>query len=162
MTTNTRPRATKKFKALIAAGLSESDALTVMGADDSATQVEPDAKAQLIDAGFTEEQATKILADRDKGKGKKKGKKAKAKQVEAAPEALTPKQEAEALVASKGLTFTRGRVYGGAALAEALVRVMKTGTAEVVTSSGVGRVSAVLVYRETSGDVACQNLAKPV
>lgn len=160
MTTNTRPRSTKKFKALIAAGLSETDAFAVMGVDGNMpNDAEPDALTQLVDAGFTQDEAAKILADRDTGKGKKKkGKKAKAQ----APEALTPKQEAEALVASKGLTFTRGRVYGGASLAEALVRVMKTGSAEIVTSSGVGRVSAVLVYRETSGDVAMQNLSKPV
>lgn len=161
----TRPRATKKFKALIAAGLSETEAFNVLGVGDEAPTVESDPVADLVTAGFTEVQARKIIADRAAGegkvKGKKKGKKAKA-EAAPEPEVISPKQAAEALVAQQGMTFTRGRVYGGIELAKAIVRVSETGTPEIVASSGVGRTSAVLVYRETSGDVAQQNLMKPV
>lgn len=113
----------------------------------------------LIAADFSDEQALTLLgatapAPAKKAKGKKK---AKAQ----APE-LTAKQQGEALVAKRGLAFTRGRVYVNGSIIEAQVRVLKTGTPEVVTTSGVGRIVAVLVYREDSGDVAVQNLAQPV
>lgn len=173
--TISRPKATKKYKALIAAGVSESDALDIMGVA-PAQPAEPavdERLAGLIDGGFTEEQATKILADRDaqakpakKGKGKK-GKKAKASAAikaevaEVVAASMSPKERAEALVAQNGLTFTRGRVYVTPAIIEALVRVTKTGKPEVITASGVGRVAAVLVYKEESGDVAVQNLSQP-
>ena len=127
MSTNTRIRSTKKYKALIAADFSDDDAM-------------------------------KILAPEAKAKKKGKGKKAKAQ----APAELTAKQVAEALVAQRGLAFTRGRVYTNGPIIEAQVRVLKTGTPEVVQTSGVGRIVAVLIYREDSGDVAVQNLAKPV
>lgn len=42
---------------------------------------------------------------------------------------------------------------------EAAVRVRKTGSPELIRSSGVGHTKAVLLYREDSGDVAAQNLA---
>lgn len=164
-TSTTRPRATKAFKALIAAGFDDAEALNVLG-----VQAEPEVDpriATLVAGGFTAEQAEAIIAGKDgakggnKGKGKK-GKKAKAEpEAEAAPE-LTNKQIAEALVASQGLAFTRGRVYGGVNLAEAIVTVHRTGEPTIVPASGAGRVAAVLVYREASGDVAQQNLMKPV
>lgn len=170
MNTNTtvkRPKATKKFRTLIAMGVSEQDALEIIGA---APNVDS-RLAGLVDGGFTEAQARKILEDQDakaskKGKGKK-GKKAKASAAikaevaEVVAASMTPKQRAEALVAERGLSFTRGRVYVTGALIEAQARVMKTGAPEVVQASGVGRVSDVLVYREESGDVALQNLNKP-
>lgn len=159
-TTITRPKATKKFKALIAAGVSETDALDIMGvAPVAPVEVDPRIEA-LKDGGFTEEQARNIIAGdgKAKKKGGKKGKKAKAE----TPAALTAKQVAEALVAERGMTFARGRVYVTPPMIEALARVTKNGKAEVVQASGVGRVAAVLVYKETSGDVAVQNLAKPV
>jgi len=78
------------------------------------------------------------------------------------PASLTSKEKGETLVAQQGLTFTKGRVYGGPSLAEAIVRVHKTGKPEVVKSSGVGRTKAVLVYKEESGDIAQQNLCEPV
>jgi len=170
--TISRPKATKKYKALIAAGVSESDALDILGGKEPAPAAD-DALAGLVAGGFTEEQATKILADRDaqakpakKGKGKK-GKKAKASAAikaevaEVVAASMSPKERAEALVAQNGLTFTRGRVYVTPAIIEALVRVTKTGKPEVITASGVGRVAAVLVYKEESGDVAVQNLSQP-
>lgn len=174
MSTTTRPRATKKYKALIAAGLNDNEALGVLGITPEQADVEvvvdPRIEA-LKDGGFTEEQALQILTDQDAGtkvKGKKKGKKAKvtaaikAEAAEVLAASLSPKQRAEALVAERGLAFTRGRVYVTGELIEAQARVMKTGAPEVGNASGVGRVSAVLIYREESGDVALQNLSKPV
>jgi len=166
-TTITRPRSTKKYKALIAAGLSDSDALLTMGVSEAPVVTEVDNRvATLVSGGFTQEQAEQIVRDQDAGakpaKKGKKGKKAKAAKV-TAPAELTAKERAEALVAEKGLTFTRGRIYSPAdRLAEAIVRVAKTNSPEIVTSSGVGHVAALLVYREDSGDVAVQNLKKPV
>ena len=78
-----------------------------------------------------------------------------------APKPVTSKDVAEALVEEKGYTFTKGRVYGGVTLAEAIVRVHKTGSPQIVQSSGVGRTKGVLVYKEESGDVALQNLTQP-
>lgn len=172
-TTITRPKATKKYRALIAAGVSEADALDVLGFSTPAPAPVDDRLAGLIEGGFTEEQARKILGDQDasskpskKGKGKK-GKKAKASAAvkaevaEVVAASMSPKERAEALVAQNGLTFTRGRVYVTPDMIEALVRVTKTGKPEVVSASGVGRVAAVLVYKEDSGDVAVQNLSQP-
>ncbi|NUS02007.1 MAG: hypothetical protein HOV97_05520 [Nonomuraea sp.] len=171
MNTSTRPRATKRYKALIAAGLSDTDALGVMGVSEAEAQEVDPRLAGLIHGGFTEEQARKILGDQDaapKGKkGKKKGKKAKASAAikaevaEVVAASMSPKERAEALVAEKGLTFTRGRVYVTPTMIEALARVTKTGKAEIVQASGVGRTTAVLIYKEESGDVAVQNLMKP-
>lgn len=95
-----------------------------------------------------------------KSKGKKKGKKAKSR-VKAQAETLSDKDRAEALVAQQGMAFTRGRVYSTPAIVEAQVRVLKTGRPEVVPTSGVGHIAAVLLYRETSGDCVIQNLKKP-
>jgi hypothetical protein len=168
--TRTNPRATKKYKALIAAEFSDSEALNFLasqGVDVSHVQPkdapEDDALAALVQAGFTREQAEQLNASQPKGKkAKKKAKKAKAAKAAPAPEVLTAKQEGEALVAQRGFSFSRGRVYSTMETIEAQVRVLKTGRPEVVSTSGVGRVVAVLIYREESGDVAVQNLAKPV
>jgi len=73
---------------------------------------------------------------------------------------LSSKQRAEALVEKQGFEYAKGRVYAGPVLAEAIVRVHKTGKPEIVASSGVGRTKAVLVYKEDSGDVALQNLTR--
>lgn len=168
MSTTTRPRATKRYKALIAAGLNDTDALTTLGVSiDEAGPVETavdERVATLMDGGFTQEQAEQIVATQSKPAKKGKNKKAKkAKGVSLVKTELTAKEKAEALVAEKGLAFTRGRVYSPAdRLAEAIVRVAKTNSPEIVTSSGVGHVAALLVYREESGDVAVQNLRKPV
>lgn len=125
-------------------------------------EVSPSMQA-LVDAGlFTAEQAERLDASQAKPK-KGKGKKAKKGKGKARTTAdLTPKQAGEALVAQRGLSFTRGRVYSNSDIIEAQVRVLKTGKPEVVSTSGVGRIAAVLIYRETSGDVALQNLVKPV
>lgn len=138
----TNIKATKKFKALIAAGLTEDAALKAYRTVEGEDAVDPRVQ-QLLDAGFTVTQAKLALAA----------------PVEAT--VLSSKEQGEALVAKQGLTFTKGRVYGGPALAEAIVRVHKTGKPEIVKSSGAGRTAGVLVYKEESGDVACQNVMKP-
>jgi hypothetical protein len=166
----TNPRATKKYKALIAAEFSDGEALNFLasqGVDVSHVQPKDDATNDALDAlvkaGFTPEQAEQLNASQPAKKGKKDKKRKKAKAAKApAPEALTAKQEGEALVAQRGFSFSRGRVYSTMETIEAQVRVLKTGKPEVVSTSGVGRVVAVLIYREESGDVAVQNLAKPV
>lgn len=139
----------KKFKTLVAIlGSEEAAVVAYTQAEQVAEPVVEtvDPVAQLVAAGYTQEQAEKALAS--------------AQQVQVAP--LTSKERGEALVAERGLTFTKGRVYGTPTLAEAIVRVHRTGTPEVVQSSGVGRTAGVLVYKEESGDVALQNLSKPV
>jgi hypothetical protein len=144
----TNIKATKKFKALIAAGLTEDAALKAYRTAESEDAVfgrfcrNPRVQ-QLLDAGFTVTQAKLALAA----------------PVEAT--VLSSKERGEALVAKQGLTFTKGRVYGGPVLAEAIVRVHKTGKPEIVKSSGAGRTAGVLVYKEESGDVAQQNLTVP-
>lgn len=171
--TRTNPRGTKRYKALRAADFTDTQALDIMGdtttkrrdeAPALAAEVEVDPRVtQLVDGGFSPEQAERLVADQDgpaKKKGKKKGKKAKSR-VKAQAETLSDKDRAEALVAQQGMAFTRGRVYSTPAIVEAQVRVLKTGRPEVVPTSGVGHIAAVLLYRETSGDCVIQNLKKP-
>ena len=141
---------TKKYQALITtAGLAEDRALRiVMGQDAPVTDPLAPRINALVEAGFTEDEARQLLAEQP---------------AEPTPQKAEPEVSvAEALVAQHGLTFTKGRVYGGVTLAEAIVRVSKTGTPEIVASSGVGRTAAVLVNRESSGDVSVQNLRRPV
>lgn len=145
----TRIKSTSKYKILLARLGSEEAATAAYHAAFGTTEPKVDpAVAELIDAGFTQEEAERALAATP------------AKLAEVVP--LSSKERGEALVAEKGLTFTKGRVYATGSTAEAIVRVLKTGKPEVVTSSGVGRTKAVLVYKEDSGDVALQNLAQPV
>ena len=140
---------TKKFQALITtAGLSEDRALRIVMGND--LPVADSRITALVEAGFTEDEARNLLAEQSTASG------------ESEPEPEPELSLAEALVAQHGLTFTKGRVYGGVTLAEAIVRVSKTGTPEIVASSGVGRTAAVLVNRESSGDVSVQNLRRPV
>lgn len=143
---------TKKYAALITtAGLSEERALSVLLGKEVAYPM-ADRIAALVEAGFDEAEARALLAENHDDHDEP---------------ASSPKTESEvslteALVAQHGLTFTKGRVYGGVALAEAIVRVSKTGSPEVIASSGVGRTAALLVNREASGDVSIQNLRRPV
>lgn len=99
---------------------------------------------QLLDAGFTQEEAEAALTEAPEAP------------VEAA--VPTKKEQDAALVEKHGYVFTKGRVYTGVEHAEAIVRVHRTGKTEIVQSSGVGRTKAVLVSKEESGDVALQNL----
>ena len=130
-------RSTKKFKALIAVGLSEDQALAQLG---EAKPDEADANiARLVSAGYTETEAHAILNP----------------SVEVVVE--TPKQVADLLVESRGLTHTRGLVRLNTEAIEAAVRVLKTGKPEVINSSDEGHVVALSIYRENNV-VAVQNL----
>lgn len=143
---------TKKYKALIAVGLSPDDAARrYREIVEGAVTPEPDPLAALVDAGFTEEEARAIVSS---------GAVVEAPVAEA-PKPKTSQEVAEALVEEHGYAFTKGRVYVTADTIEAAVRVRKTGSPEVVTSSGVGRTAATLIFKLESGDVAIQNLAKP-
>lgn len=139
--TTTRVRSTKAYKDLVAAGLSDKKALKALGRDDVAPRTKGKTKAR-------------VAVELPLGKKAKKAKPAKAAKVE--PEAKPSKEER--LVAKAGKSFTRGRTYSNPAIIEAQVRVQKTGKPEVVPTSGVGRISAVLISRTESGDVAVQNL----
>jgi len=139
---------TKKFQALLAKLGDEDRAMAAYTAafGDPEPQISDDVR-ELMEEGFTQAQAEAALA-------------APANKV-ATVTPLSSKERGEALVAERGLAFTKGRVYVTGSHAEAIVRVLKTARPEIVTSSGVGRTKAVLVYREGSGDVALQNLAQP-
>lgn len=147
----TRIKSTKKFKALVAVLGSEEAALAAFERAEAPVVALPSPVEQLVAAGFTPEEAERALANAG----------AAVAPVEPA-KPLTSKDRGEALVAERGLAFAKGRVYVGSAHAEAIVRVLRTGTPEIVQSSGVGRTVAVLVYKEESGDAALQNLSNPV
>jgi hypothetical protein len=142
-----------QFKALVAAlGSEEKAKVAYDRLHPAVPEVDPRIQS-LLDAGFTEEQAAKALEEQSP--------EAPAEPAKLAPVTpLSSKERAEALVSDKGFEYTKGRVYGGPSLAEAIVRVHKTGKPEIVASSGVGRTKGVLVYKEDSGDVALQNLTK--
>jgi len=129
-----------QFQALVAVLGTQAKAKVAFDRIRKNTQPEPelDATATLLAAGFSEEEAAEALA----------------------AEAVEAKNPADALVEKQGYKHTKGRVYGGPALAEAIVRVHKTGKPEIVASSGKGRVAAVVVFKTESGDVAQQNLTK--
>ena len=96
-------------------------------------------------------------------KAKKAHKRLAAQVVEEAPAKSAKeaaKEEVAEFVSSQGFSFTRGRVYVTGTVIEAQARVLRTGKAEIVRTSGVGRTKAVLVTREESGDVALQNLTE--
>jgi hypothetical protein len=133
----TNVKATKKYKALIAVGLSPEQAMKAL----SPEPVKDDPRAQLIAAGFTPEQADGILGT--------SGGTADADEV----------SEADALVEASPYKFAKGRVYVNSSIVEGVVRVIKTGKPEIVTTSGTGRTKAVLLVRQDSGDVSIQNLA---
>lgn len=146
MQTNTQ------FDTLVAMLGSEEKARVAMAA---VAPVEPEVDsrvAELVKAGFKEDEAIAALAAGDAAE-------APAAEAEK-PAPKTSKEKAEALVDKQGYGFTSGRVYANGAVAEAIVRVLRKGKPEIVQTSGVGRTKAVLVWREDSGDVAVQNLSK--
>lgn len=145
---------TKKYRALLAAFDGDKDkALQAYTASEAPVPVETDPQAQkladLVEAGFSAEQAEKILSGRVEAKPKEE------------KVSKTSQEKAEALVAKHGLTFTKGRVYVTPEIIEAAVRVLKTAKPEVVKSSGAGRVHSVLIFRTEGGDAAIQNTIKP-
>lgn len=101
---------------------------------------------QLLDAGFTQEQAEAALAE------------TVAPVVSLVKE--TAKERLERQVADAGLSFTRGRVYVTKSIIEAVARTLRNGKAQIVEASGNGHVSHVLVAKEESGDVSIQNLQR--
>lgn len=156
-TTIKHPRATKKFKALLAL-LDDNEAAAV--ATWNATNpdnpigapagVSGDLK-KLMDAGFTEEEAKAALKAAEDAKTQTP--------AEAAP--LTSKEHAEAMVAKAGLVHVRGRVYVTTAHVEAQVRVMKTGKPELIRNEGSHRTKAVIIYRlDDDQTVALQNVGE--
>jgi hypothetical protein len=148
-------RRSNKYMALVEQlGLTDAAALAVLG-----HTVEPKADprlAELIEAGFTPEEAAELLEDTDTTPDTEPE-----PEPEPEPE-LTSKDRADALVAEHDLTFTRGRVYLSRDAIEAQVRVFKTGTPEIVATSGVGRAKAVVFYLSESGDLAAQHLTDAV
>lgn len=141
---------TKKYAGLINIGLTEDAALAQLGVG----VAEDTRVADLVAAGFSQVEAEGIVGTTTDGA-------MSAVTTPASP--LTNKDLGDALVAQHGLAFTRGRVYVTPSILEAAVRTLKGGGAEIVATSGVGRSVAVLVFKvEESGDVALQNLAKPV
>lgn len=79
-----------------------------------------------------------------------------------ATEPVTSAEKSEAQVAKAGFVHTRGRVYVNAKVIEAAVRVLKTGSPEIVRNDGSHRTKAIAVYRLDAGDsVALQNLGEP-
>lgn len=111
---------------------------------------------QLLDAGFTQEQAEKALGTplSDKPVSLVKAGDRPAAVVEETAKEKTARQVAEA-----GLVFAKGRVYVTKPIIEAVARTLRNGQAQIVQASGNGRVSHVLVAKEESGDVSIQNLA---
>jgi hypothetical protein len=105
----------------------------------------------LTAAGFTPEEIAKILDEAETEAAAPEAPEAKVKLV-------TSKEKGDALVAERGLKFAKGRVYLTPDGAEAFVRVRKTGTPEIIQSSGAGRTAAVLFFKTDTGDVALQNL----
>lgn len=106
---------------------------------------------QLLDAGFSQEEAEKALGAEVKAEPE-------AKPVSLAKPEETPKERLARQVDQAGLTFTKGRVYINKAILEGAARSLRNGKAQIVEASGNGRVSHVLVVKEESGDVSIQNL----
>ena len=154
-TTVKNPRATKKFKALLALVKNDDAAVLAWNAanpDNAIAVAEPEITAEeqaLVASGFTLAQAKAALAAAASTTGT----------PQPEPEKLTSAQQGEVLVAKAGFIPVRGRVYSSAALIEAQVRVLRSGKPEVVKTPGEHRTKGVLVYRTDNGDgVALQNL----
>jgi hypothetical protein len=156
--TDARIRATPQYKALRSilgadgkARFSAPVALAKVKAlmcPDPEAPTTPSAEQDLIDAGFSPDEAAETLAEVSDATVESI--------VEAKPK--SPKDVADELVASQGLRHTRGRIYSNSHIIEAQARVLKTGSPEVIQSSGVGHTKAVVVFKVESGEVAVQNL----
>lgn len=153
-TTPARPRGTKKFKALVAAGVPEATVFEILGwIDPSAPAKDVDPRRAALEAvGLTPEQIEAALSDNVT---------VALVQPEPKPEAPKPptaKEVADKLVADSGLGFTKGRVYTSPNLIEAQVRVYKTGSPEIVQAITPGRTYGVLVFKDDNGLVGLQNV----
>lgn len=151
---------TKKFKALVAVGLDENEAIksyrrTVLGEGGEAVEADP--VAELVAAGFTEAEARSVL-----GLDEVPGAMAPAPTPIPEPEPEPEVDPIAALIIKHGFDFAKGRVYLGADAIEAAVRVRKTGQPEIVASSRANtrRPRAVVAYAGTEGEVIIQNLIR--
>lgn len=146
-------------------GFSETDALVRLGLVEAlpAAPADPDAErvAALVATGkFTEAQARSIVAAAAQPQHFTPTVPAQAAPAKAEP--VTSKAQADVLVTQQGLAHAKGRVYLTGAMLEAGARVLKNGTPEIIASSGAGRTTHVLIFRTDGGDLAAQNLYKPV
>lgn len=147
--TTTDVRTTQKFKALAAYFGSEDAAIQRWNTLNPNEQIDAKGKVQLpkavqdlVDAGFTVEEAQAVVVE--------------------APAEVTAKDAADALVEKRGLIHVRGRVYVNPTMIETAVRVLKTGKPEIVDVAGAHRTKAVLIFRtEDEASVALQNLGEP-
>lgn len=155
-TTTNLPRgatSTKKFKALLALGMDKDQAAkvyqqTVLGiAAEPVEANEPGPIAQLVAAGFTQDEAEHMLAE--------------GQSPEPQPVVAAGLDPIAALIAKHGFDFAKGRVYLGADAIEAAVRVRRTGTPELIASArATTRPRAVVVYQGENGEVIVQNLIR--
>ena len=129
--TISRPRATKRYAKFIKQGMSDAQAVTLLGRPDL---VRPGDVAVELDTS-------------------KKAKKAKKGGV-----SLKKRPKSDRAVEKAGLRFTSGRVYVSAEINAAIGRVLETGNFEIVATSGVGRTSHVIITRTPGGDASVQNL----
>lgn len=149
----------KKFTALVNNGFDEAEALALLGVVAPAADPAAEKVAALVATGaFTEAEARKVV-EAQFFTPTATATVSLDKPAKVAPP--TSKEQADALVAQRGLAHTKGRVYVTGTILEAAARVLKNGKPEVVASSGVGRTVAVVIFREDSGDVAIQNLYQP-
>lgn len=166
MSAPTRPsipvgvRRTTKYKALLAIGLDPDTAyakyvdLTKPKPAPAPEPMTPEqAVAKLVtEGGWTEAEAKVILAQ------------GTATETATEPKELTPKEQADAMVAERKLKHTKGRTYATGAVNEAITRVLKTGRPEIVQTAGEGEdkhVVGVVIFPAGKGVVACQNLTDP-
>jgi hypothetical protein len=144
----------KKFAALVTNGFTEAEALSLLGVPAQPADPAAEKVAALVATGsFTEAEARSIVEAQFFTPT--------ATATAVKPEPVTSKTLADNLVAQAGLAHTKGRVYVTGSILEAAARVLKTGTPEIIATSGVGRTKAVVIFREDSGDVALQNLFQP-
>lgn len=141
-------KADPQFQTLVEVLGSQTKAKAAYDRIQPATPAEvPSELQQLLDAGFTQEQAEKALAAD-----------VKAEAAPVVPIAETTKEKLARQVDEAGLSFTRGRVYVTKSVIEAVARTLRNGKAQIVEASGNGHVSHILVAKEESGDVSLQNL----
>lgn len=173
-------RRSKKYKALRSEPvyLDDVTALAILGFAAQAVpepapqpQVDPRVARLVESGGYTLEEATAVIeelfptaaatAEPEASEPAEAEAPVEEPEVSGGDVEATPPQPAhDALVEEHGLTFTKGRVYVTPDATEAIVRVRKTGSPEIIQSSGVGRTKALVLFRTDSGDVAIQNLTK--
>ena len=140
---------TKKYRALIAIGMTPDQAAEAYAKVTNPKPAEPTPTEKLIAAGFSPEEAEAVLAQGEV--------------VETAPEPVVEEVDpVAALITKHGFDFAKGRVYLSGDAIEAAVRVRRTGQPEIIASTATGarRARAVVLYKGDGGDVICQNLIR--